>query len=214
MRFARFPVFGFALVFFTACGSNPVVQDRYYSLVLAAEGVAVSGDDERARSRLIVGPIQLPSYLSTRRLPLQVGVNEIESANHHYWAEPLDEAIAKVLTRDIAVRTDGIDVEREAGRWTPENDCRVRLEFDAFHPTSDSRVLTSGRYWVSSEDTSRRHAFNLTRTLTMDGYAHAVDVLRDTLEVLADQISVNVRETSVCNGVGGSEQIDQHVNAE
>lgn len=188
----------------SACGSSPLVEDHYYSLVLAADDSAAAIEDESSTPRLIVGPIQLPTYLSVRGLPMQVGPNRIESAYHHFWAEPLDEAIAKVLTQDIAENTTGMNVERESGRFTAQEDCRVRLEFDAFHPTNTSRAVTSGRYWVLSKDASSRQAFSLTRTLTSDGYAHAVDVLRGILAELAQQISDEVQRNPAC-GVAARE---------
>ncbi len=199
MIFARFLSICVALAILAACGSAPPLPDRYYSLVLAADSGDVAGD-EIANARLIVGPIELPSYLSKHGIAMQMGPNRIESANHHFWAEPLDEAIAKVLTRDIAERTDGIAVERESGRWTPSEDCRVRVEFDAFHPTNNSQVVMSGRYWISSENSSDSQEFSLSRSLTIDGYAHAVDVLRDTLAVLAQQISEDVQGEPACAG--------------
>ena len=192
-----------ALLCLTACGSSEVIEDHYYSLVLAAGGSAMAADNEVASAQIIVGPIQLPTYLSGRGLPMQVAPNRIESASHHLWAEPLDGAIAKVLARDIAERTDGIDVERESGRWTADADCRIRIEFDAFHPTYESRVVTSGRYWIVSDDSTDRHDFTLTRALTIDGYAHAVDVLKGTLEALANQISEDLRSTPACRGSAG-----------
>ena len=199
MTVARFLPICVALTHLAACGSSPVLQDSYYSLVLAADIGEVSGN-ETTTARLIVGPIELPSYLSNRGIAMQMGPNRIESANHHFWAEPLNEAIAKVLTQDIAERTDGIEVERESGRWTAEEDCRVRVEFDAFHPTNDSRVVSSGRYWISAENSSDNQAFSLSRTLTTDGYAHAADVLRDTLKTLAQQISEDIQGNPACTG--------------
>ena len=129
---------------------------------------------------------------------MQVGPNRIETASHHFWAEPLDEAIAKVLARDIDERTDGLIVQREFGRWTADADCRVRVEFDSFHPTYQTEVVVSGRYWVISEDGSARGDFSLPRRLTADGYAHAVDVLRSALEALADQISGDLAANPAC----------------
>lgn len=199
MTFTRYAFVGIALLQLIACGSGPVQQDRYYSLVLAATNADVPAN-EAASARLVVGPIELPSYLRNRGIAMQTGPNRIESANHHFWAEPLDEAIAKVLVQDIAKRVDGIAVERESGRWTPDADCRVRVEFDAFHPTSDSRVVSSGRYWILSGDSSETRTFGMSQTLTIDGYAHAVDALRSTLELLAQQIAGDVRGTPACTG--------------
>ena len=201
MNAARGFLIGLVLAGLAACGSSDTVEDRYYSLVLAAGSGGAGATSDAAQARLIVGPVELPRYLGGRGLSMQVGPNQIETANHHFWAEPLDEAIAKVLVLDIAQRTDDYDVERESGRWNFESDCRLRVEFDAFHPTYDSRVTVSGRYWfANSSGGSVREDFNLSGRLTDDGYAHAVDVLRDTLAELADQISGSLPPAAECDG--------------
>ena len=114
-----------------ACASNPA-QDHYYSLVLASDNELMAINENKADRRMIVGPIQLARYLDQPGLPIQTSESQIQSANHHFWAEALDEAIAKVLVQDIARHIDAVTVERDAGRWTPDTQCRVRLEFDKF----------------------------------------------------------------------------------
>ena len=179
---------GFLLVIgLCACASKPI-EDRYYSLVLAADDVAAPEPAEETSAQLIVGPIRLPAYLSQRGLAMQTGENEIQTANHHFWAEPLDEAITKVLVRDISQLTDAFAVEGEVGRWTANGNCRVRVEFDKFHPTHQSRVVSRGRYWISSSGETVKEEFDTFRTLSVDGYAHAVESLRDSLRALAELI--------------------------
>ena len=87
-----------------ACASTPV-EDHYYSLVIADDEAAEPATDV-ATGVLIVGPIQLPEYLNKRGLTIQVDSNQLQTANHHFWAEPLDEAISKVLARDLAGRAE------------------------------------------------------------------------------------------------------------
>ena len=171
----------------SACASKPV-EDRYYSLVLAADDVTARVPTEEAGAQLIVGPIRLPAYLSQRGLAMQIGANEIQTANHHFWAEPLDEAITKVLARDISQLTDAFSVESEVGRWTADGNCRVRVEFDKFHPTHQARIVSRGRYWISSSGETVKQEFDMFRTLSVDGYAHAVETLRDSLRTLAERI--------------------------
>ena len=182
----------------TACASSPL-KDHYYSLVLAADDVMVTDDAEAARAHLIVGPIQLPEYLNRRGLTIQIDSNQIQTANHHFWAEPLAEAIAKVLVRDLAHLISGVMVDRDAGRWTDSGDCRLRVEFDKFHATSHSRVVSSGRYWVSSSSSSVKQEFAVSRTLSADGYAHAVEALRQSLGILANQIAGTIDSNSSCS---------------
>lgn len=196
MRSARILLTGIALAQLAGCGSGEVIEDHYYSLVLAADSAAAPASE--ADALLVVGPVQLPDYLEGRSLTMQTGQNRVHAAAHHFWAEPLEDAIGKVLTRDLVTYTDGIDVRREAGRWTPEGTCRVRLEFDAFHPTHRSRAVAAGRYWIVTKDASSQHEFDISRTLTIDGYAHAVDVLRGTLEALAQKIAGSIAATGSC----------------
>ncbi|MDJ0908757.1 MAG: PqiC family protein [Woeseiaceae bacterium] len=196
MNAARVIAVGLAIACLSACGSNDTVEDRYYSLVLAAGPAGNATDDGAAH--LIVGPIELPRYLDGRGLSMQVGPNRIETANHHFWAEPLDEAIAKVLARDIDENTDDLVVQRESGRWSGNADCRLRIEFDAFHPTFRSDVVVTGRYWIGTDDNVARRDFSLRRGLTADGYAHAVDVLRGALADLAEQVSDDLAAESGC----------------
>ncbi len=182
-----------------ACGSNPV-EDHYYSLVLAADDVIAPVHTEETRAHLIVGPVQLPEYLNRRGLAIQIDSNQIQTANHHFWAEPLEEAISKVLVRDIAILASGVTVDRDAGRWTDSGDCRLRIEFDKFHATDRSRVVSSGRYWVSSSDSDVKQEFETTQTLSADGHANAVAALRRSLATLAMQITNTIESNSQCSG--------------
>jgi hypothetical protein len=183
----------------TACGSNPL-QDHYYSLVLAADDVTAPVRTEEATAHLIVGPVRLPEYLNRRGLAIQIDANQIQTANHHFWAEPLEEAISKVLVRDIADLASGVTVDRDAGRWTDSGDCHLRIEFDKFHATDQSRVVSSGRYWVSSSDANIKQEFAVTQTLFADGHAHAVAALRRSLRTLATQITDSVESNPQCSG--------------
>lgn len=181
-----------------ACASSPL-EDHYYSLVLAADDSAAPEVDV-VTGLLIVGPIQLPEYLEKRGLTMQVDSNQIRTANHHFWAEPLEEAISKVLVRDIAHRNRNLGVERDAGRWTAAGTCRLRIEFDKFHATNRSNVVNSGRYWVSSTDSPVKQEFDLTARLSADGYGHAVAALRESLGDLAAQINETINDHAQCAG--------------
>ena len=192
------------LLALSGCSSTPV-EDRYYSLVLTTDEAAPARVAGPGAPLLVVGPISLPDYLHKRGIALQSGASQIQTANHHFWAEPLDEAIAKVLVRDIERLSGNILVERDAGRWTGNADCRVRVEFDRFHATGDSRVVSSGRYWLvslgdsaSNDLPDARYEFSVSRPLSADGYAHAVQVLRESLNVVAEKINGHIDKQSTC----------------
>lgn len=179
-----------------ACASSPA-EDHYYSLVLAADD-PVAPESDVVTGLLIVGPVQLPEFLQKRGLTMQMDTNQIRTANHHFWAESLDEAISKVLTRDLAGHNRSLAVERDSGRWTTGGTCRVRIEFDKFHATSRSSVVNSGRYWLSSGESSVKQEFDLTERLSADGYGHAVEALRQSLRTLSTRIVETIDSSSLC----------------
>lgn len=187
------PVLILFLAYVAGCSSTPP-EDRYYSLVLDAadDGVAkVNGD---ARMRVSLSRIDIPEFLESRAMALQTGGNEIQVAQHHFWAERLDEAIAKVLVRDITEAAKSVDI----ARGNQNSYCELRVEFDRFHATGNARVLVSGRYWLSSEEGSERGEFDLSQGLTSSGYASAVSTLRNSLVILAREIGGEIESGTVC----------------
>jgi uncharacterized lipoprotein YmbA len=76
----------------------------------------------------------------------------------------------------------------------------LRIEFDKFHATDRSRVVSSGRYWISSSDSSVKQEFDVTERLSAGGYGNAVAALRRSLGTLATQITETIGTGSHCTG--------------
>lgn len=180
-----------------ACASQPI-DDNYYSLVLAADDANRSDASADATRQLLVGPVLLPDYLDRRGIVMQFGSSRVLSANHHFWAEPLDEGIGKVLVQDVAKMNAQLFVDREVGRQTANHDCRLGVEFDKFHATDKATVVSSGRYWLTSNADRVRREFDLTQRLSADGYGHAVDALRESLRSVAKLVSQSIDESAIC----------------
>jgi len=78
-----------------------------------------------------LGPLTLPEYLQRRELVTRRGATGLESARYERWAEPLDAAVARVLSRDLASLTGARLV---AHPWFEKDapDARVRIRFERF----------------------------------------------------------------------------------
>lgn len=181
-----------------ACSSTPI-DDHYYSLVLAADDVTGQLDSEKGGAMLVIAPVTLSPFLDSYSLVIQTGSTEVQSANHHFWAEPLDRAIAKVLELDLNQLNEELSVGRQANSWIRESDCELRIEFDKFHATANSTVIAGGSYWLEGGANHGDYAFEFSRSLSVDGYAHAVDEMRNLLLDVADLISQSINEGSYCN---------------
>ena len=177
-----------------ACGSTPQ-EDTYYSLVLDAASNAAVWSNDAVDITVNLARIELPSFLDSRAMAMQTGPNEVRAARHHFWAEALDESIAKVLVRDITQSASTVDIERDR-RWGA--DCELSVEFDRFHATDDGRALASGRYWITSEVGSRKREFDVSRRLTVNGYSAAVSTLRESLRSVAGEIAREIDNSGIC----------------
>lgn len=198
MTTVRYLVAGVTLALLGACGAGAPVApaDRYYSLVLAGDDTAAPVNG--ATRLLVIGPIGLAEYLHRPGIAVQVGPNSIQSAERHRWAEPLEDSIGKVLVLEIERHSPGLAVERDVSSRTAQADCRVRLEVDAFHPTSDGRAVMNGRYWLGVGPSGSRQSFALERGLGASGYERAVDVLREMLGTLGQAIAADIAATGTC----------------
>jgi uncharacterized protein len=51
-----------------------------------------------------VGPVIVPSYLHRNQIVTRNGADQVELATFHRWAEPLEDAIARILGEEIGAR--------------------------------------------------------------------------------------------------------------
>jgi len=54
--------------------------------------------------RIGVGPVSIPDYLDRSQIVTGVGTDRVEFLMSHRWAEPLENAITRILTEEISAR--------------------------------------------------------------------------------------------------------------
>jgi hypothetical protein len=179
--------------------TTTVSSEKYYALELQAFNASEKKiSSHSARWGLVA--IELPEYLDQRGLAMQVGDQQIKHARQHLWAEPLSKGIARVLARDIEIIA-GHQVDSEAGTWTSDINCWLRVEINKFHPTDASHVVASGSFWISQKIPRKvsKHSFTIQKNLNDDGYGHAVQQMSLILNTLATQIVKQMASVTSCN---------------
>ncbi len=80
------------------CHLLPVAQDdpAHFYLLVADAPVAPTVPPANGALTLGLSPVELPTYLRNRALALRRG-GEVVYADNHRWAEPLDDAVARVV---------------------------------------------------------------------------------------------------------------------
>ena len=176
-----------------ACSSMPP-QSHEYSLLL--DGLPASGNaDVEKTETLNIRRIDLPDFLQTRALVMQVTSNEIVMARYHSWADRLDDSIAEVLELALVAERPQISIV-DASNVA----CHLDIRFDRFHAAAEGQVLSSGEYSLGIDDTVTTRRFDVSRDLPVGGYASAVGELRKSLTDLASELSELIEAAGGCDG--------------
>ncbi|MEO1246386.1 MAG: PqiC family protein [Pseudomonadota bacterium] len=180
----------------TACASAPV-EEHHYSLLLDALSDGSVADSssapETTDATLAVKAVELPVYLRSNNLVMQVGDNKILPARRHFWAEPLADSLKRVLEYDLQRRLPGIAV-----RKLPESGCSLEVEFERFHATDDARVAVSGYYSLEFGGERIERTFDTSRTLPVGGYANSISELRKSVGDLAAALASEIEGEISC----------------
>lgn len=85
----------------TGClGLKPHVDPtRFYVLTATAEAGA-----KEPGEKVTLGRVELPDYVRTPRIPLRVSNHEIQYSDLHQWAEPVEDAVPRVLAENLLRR--------------------------------------------------------------------------------------------------------------
>ena len=100
------PIFALALVLLaSACGTSPPVH--YYSL---KSTVAPPADTDTERRIVGFGPLDFPGYLKRPQIVTRKADGEITIDDFRRWAEPLDEAVHRIVAASVEGLVDNVSV--------------------------------------------------------------------------------------------------------
>lgn len=140
--------------------------------------------------RLLINKIILPDYLKQRGLVYQTSSTSLHIATDHLWAEPLDEGITKSLKASL--RTQGVMLVTHNMNAKEANDY-LTLQIDDFIATWQGDIILSGQYIVKHIDESQSATdFEYTLPLAVDGFPASIEVMREAIHALAENIASEV----------------------
>jgi uncharacterized lipoprotein YmbA len=136
-------------------------------------------------ARIKLEKINIPAYLSTNNLVMRDSGHILIKANYHSWADSLDDAIQRALLNDL----NNVNEQSEFVVWCSDCDS-ISVTIEHFYPAVDGKLLLSGFFELSSKnDDPKLFRFQLVDDLSSDGYANAVEQMREQVGALAAQIN-------------------------
>ena len=150
-RVFRLSVVWVCVLNFLGCANT---QPSHFYLLRALSPGSVSGQSDTTRSNvsLGLGPITFPQYLDRPQIVTRASAHEVELAEFHKWAEPLNENVSHVLAENLSalLSTDRI-VQYP---WKPSNhpDYQLSLEVLQFDGTKSQEAVLNVRWTLVGDD--------------------------------------------------------------
>jgi uncharacterized lipoprotein YmbA len=184
-----------ASVLAAACaGTPPPPRTHYLMRATLSEGVSRA----EAPVAIALGSVQVAPYLSEQGLVLEIAANEVQSARHHLWAEPLGASLRLYLRTQISNEL-GYEVSANA---TPGGalDYRVDVSVEELHGTLSgaARLVASWRIARGGEaDELAAFRFVRTRSLEQDGYSALAAADVELVGELAAAIAKSLTDVAI-----------------
>jgi uncharacterized protein len=150
----------FALATLAACGSAP----KYYFYTLGPDATSVGGASAGASSASVksaatysvaVGPISVPDMVDRPQLVLRAAASQVTLAEQSRWAEPLRNAIPRVVASNLAQELPDARLSVYPQPGSDSADLRVSIDIHRFDSTPGEGVVVEALWTVRGKDSAQ-----------------------------------------------------------
>ncbi|WP_421134144.1 PqiC family protein [Alteromonas sp. A079] len=190
-----------SLIFFTALGVSACSStDKSLNLYLLhtvsqAPVESPNENNEVARQLLVLNELQLPHYLKQPGLVYQTSGTGIHVSTEHFWGEPLEEGLTKLLRDTFASQNIRMT---QPPTTALKNDVQLSIRIDDFIATWQGDIVLRGAYSLQHSDNTTEapsiteKRFYIKQALQSDGFAASVQSMRLAINALVMDISNDV----------------------
>jgi uncharacterized protein len=146
-----------------ACGASTPI--RFYTLDATA---VASAAPALAGRRILVGPVEFPSYLERPQMAIRGAAGQIDFMEYERWAEPLDAAFTAALVNDLIVLAGTSQAMAAPVPSELRFDYRVRVRVTRFDVDASGQAVLVVQWYLADsagkvlvemqQDTYRRDA--------------------------------------------------------
>lgn len=184
----------------SACTSTDKSLNLYLLHTVSQEPV-ISGNLDNAvqRPAIALNNVQLPHYLKQSGLVYQTSDTAIHVSTEHFWGEPLEEGLMKLLRDEFNSQN---LLMTHSTTSAHRNDVQLSIRVDDFIATWQGDIILRGAYSLQhsnkptevSSITEKR--FYIKQALQSDGFAASVESMRLAVHELALDISSEVTRSN------------------
>ncbi len=175
----------------SGCSSGSSPDSSHYYLLnkpTAAKSHKSDNAVTDAKTPVMVS-VQMPEYLDSPYLVMQIDDHRMHYATFHMWAEPLADATETALLQDLNqsaqfrfVADKGNNAELTKGN------VGLIIQLDYFHVAQSAEVILAGNYTYQSS----ARLFFIETQMDSDGFSHSVAKMRQLITELANAILADI----------------------
>lgn len=151
-----------AMLALTACGTT--APARFYTL----NSTAAASSAPALNVTVVVGPTSIPATVDRPEFVTTRGANSVDVDSFNRWAEPLNDAVARVVAGDLQTLLGGSTVAVSPLANFSAN-YRVTLRVQRFESTIGASVLIDAVWVVRKEPNGQAHSGHTLARETVSG---------------------------------------------
>ena len=175
----------------SGCGSSP--PSSFYTLSPSPLTPIGSVSD----SNIMIGPVDLPDYLNRPQIVTRGNGSELKLAQFNRWAEPLDESIQRMLTRNVSTLLDSDQVVGYPSKQVFGQHYHVPVRIQRFDSDKRGHAVLEAKWGILDSKGDRLAPVQSGRfesqTSNTNDYNQIVAALDDTV----GQLSVAIARTLI-----------------
>jgi len=140
------PAAALATLLVAGCASSPATY--FYAL----EPLPLSGAEAAGGPLVGVGPVSVAHYLRRPQLTSRSAGNAMRVDDFHRWVEPLDEALPRLLTHNLAVLVPQASFVQVPALSTVRPGRRVLVSITRFEVGADGRALLEAQWGIDDRE--------------------------------------------------------------
>ncbi len=181
-------------VVLAACVGAPAPKEQYFTLSSPNPGAAPPASDSPS---IYVGPVTVPEAVDRPGMVLRTSANQVDISDDYRWAEPLRNAIPRVIgdTLSRELGTSRVLTSRSAS--TTPVDIRVAIEVQRFDSSLTDGATIDAVWSVKNVANGKSHNGRsvVHEPTTAQGPAGIAAAHSVALENVGKEIAAAVRET-------------------
>lgn len=193
-----------ALLLVSACQHSP--RKEYFALsstevAAAKESTAIlstpiqsSGSTGNPVKVIGIGPLTIPEYLQHTRISYWKTSNQLMLQENHYWAEPLEQGVSRVLGLELQTAHPQWRVVRFPWRSSQRPDYAIRVDIQRLDAFSDHAIIVAGLDLIDTKTNtiirSRQFSSSVTSATHSAAIAQAFSELLQQTAASMDELFV------------------------